>query len=911
MDITPSRNADAASNYYSSGLKTEGHYYQEEVTAYWEGEASKDKSLSLYGKKVTDAVFNALIHNRNHHTNKKLTALDKIDRRAGYDIGTSAVKSVSLVNAITKDPEIFDAHKYANRMMMLAIEKDAQVQANTQYARFTETTSNMIWASFHHFTSRPVEVRNGKEKIYASDMQLHTHNFCINASKSSTRDKFLALEIGKVYRLAPYYQALYHSYFSKRLNDIGYVVERTKDAYEIKGVSRSMIDRFSSRRMEILALAKEKGITDPKALAKLSITTRNSKGKSIGKDALYELWKARLSPQEFQALFEIKGKYSQSTPAISAKEAVQRSLDHFLERNSTAQEKRVLGYALELGYGTLLPNDVQQELSRREDILYAKDQDISIITTRDMVRAENKLIQLAVSGKGKFRPINPNYKSKLDFLNEDQKNAVKTALTSSDFVVGTQGIAGGGKTTLLSEVAKGVAQAQKKMLAIAPSSQAVQVLKQEGFDAHTVAAFLVNPKLREKLSGGVLLYDEASLSGVKSLSQVLEKAKQQKAQVILSGDIKQMGSPGEYGDAFRILQKDAKINTAHVKKNMRQQPTEYRKAVNQIASGRVLQGYQTLDKMNAVKEIPDTDERLYAIANDYLQSIKAKRSAVIVSPTNFEGKLITEIVRKQLKAKGHIKGKERSYPTLKNLSLTDSQKKDPNTYEKGQVLRFTKTQKGGFKAGSHYEVVKNDKSEIKVQDIQSKQILPLAIDRTAHFAIYQKSEIRIAAGDMIRPTENLKSKEQTRIHNGSPQKVKGFVGQDIKLENGRTLSKDSFHLKHNYVDTVHSSQGKTAQDVYISMSDASFAGVNEKAFYVGVSRGKNNIRLYTSDKDQLKIAISKSAYQTTAREVETEHQRRLFEQKQRQYHQNLTQNKQHNVTREKYKQPTRNILGGR
>ena len=616
-----------------------------------------------------------------------------------------------------------------------------------------------------------------------------------------------------------------------------------------------------------------------------------------------------MSEKEFSTLQNIKNSPQSQINSISAKEAVERSLEHFLERQSTAQEKRVLGHALSLGYGTLLPEDVAQALNEREDILRTEQQTISVITTREMVRAENTMILLATKGKGKFKPIYQDYKPRRNFLNKGQNNAVRTALSSPDFVTGIQGNAGSGKTTLLTEIADGVKQINKSMVSIAPSSQAVEVLRKEGFDAYTVAAFLVNTKLQQKIRNGVLLYDEAGLSGVKSMTSVLLKAQAQNAQVILSGDTKQHHAPGEYGDAFYMLQKSAQIRTAYVKENMRQQQQEYRNAVNQLASGNIRSGYQSLEKMKAIEEIPDVDQRLDKMASDYLSSIQKKRSALIVSPTHAEGDQITEIVRQKLKDKGLIKGKQRTFDTLKNLSFTESQKKDLVNYKEGQFIRFTKNQKGGFKAGSHYEVISQTAKEIiEVRDVKTKQILKLPINEPTHFSVYQKTQTHIAIGDLIRPTENLKSKEKTKINNGTPQKVQGFVGGHIKLANGKTLDKDSFHFKHGYVDTSHSSQGKTASDVYISMTDTSFGGVNEQTFYVGVSRGKHTIKLYTSDKQELKKAIVRPTERTTARDIEKEHERYIHRQKQHTYHQNIHRKKEpYDISKQRSKTTQRHI----
>ncbi|MEQ9264179.1 MAG: MobF family relaxase [Balneolaceae bacterium] len=911
MDITNSRDGASALEYFKNGLRREGNYYMEETPAYWDGETSKHPELNLYGKKVTTEDFRDLIFNVNPNTKEQLKPLNKSNLRCGFDVGAAPPKSVSILNALTQDEDLFKAHEYANRMMMQAIQRDVQAQANTQYGRFYETTSSMLWAPFHHFTSRPVALKKDGKTLYVPDMQMHTHNYCINVTRSLKRDKFLALEMGNIYRLAPYYQAIYHSYLSNRLNKIGYRVERTKDAYEIVGVSRSLIERFSNRRLEIQAIAKELGITDQKELARLSTLTRNSKGKAVDSKELLGLWKDRMSKEEFEGLSQIKKKYRNDVEPISAKDAVQRSLDHFLERTSTVPEKRVLGYGLELGYGTLLPDDVHRAMNEREDILRSEDHTISTITTREMVKAEDKMITLATRGKGKFKPINPEHTIKREFLNQGQREAVQVALSSPDFVTGIQGNAGSGKTTLLMEIAEATKASNRAFLSIAPSSQAVEVLRREGFDAHTVAAFMVNPKLQENITNGVLLFDEAGLSGVKSKTKVLSIAKAQNAQVLLSGDTKQHGSPGEYGDAFRILQQEAKIRTAHVKENMRQKPQEYRKAVDQIANGRVLEGYQTLSRMKAIHEYPEREERLARIASEYVSSVQAGRSALIVSPTHKDGNQISAMVREKLKSQGKITGKERTFDTLKGLSLTDSQKMDVVNYQEGQVVRFTKNQKGGFKAGSHYEVLAKEKPDlVQVIDLNSKQKYELPYATPQHYKVYQKTKIDLAVGDLIRPSENLKSKEHTKINNGTPQRVAGFSGGDIRLANGKTLAKDAFHFRHGYVDTSHSSQGKTADDVFISMSDTSFAGVNEQAFYVGVSRGRKRINLFTSDKQQLKSAITRSGQQTTAKAVAKDHERRMLERKQRAFQDQLTKTtEQHVLSRQKPKEVARDLSG--
>ncbi|MEQ6117920.1 AAA family ATPase [Reichenbachiella sp. MALMAid0571] len=835
----------------------------------------------------------------------------------GWDITTLPPKSFSILSAFSNDPALEKAFKDSNRQMMEEAERLILAQANTQYGRFFEQTGNACWAEFHHKIGRPVEHdRNGK-KVFAGQPLEHIHNFLISATYSKGRDKVLAIDPFLIYKSAPYLQSYFHTVLNNKVAELGYQVERTQDAWEVVGVSH-LNERFSERSKIIDRIAKEKGITTDQEKSKLGALSRVSKSKSVPENELYDLWKSQLSKEEFDALQNLKGLSKRTSNAISPKEAIDRSLEHFLQRASIAETNRVLGKAMEISYGSgHSPADFEKELKSREDILYSEEHGVPILSTRQMVRMEERMITMAVSGKGKFKALNPEYKIKREFLNEDQRKAIREALSTQDQFFAIEGKAGSGKSTLLQELSDGLKAVSRNIVPIAPSSQAVEVLRKEGFeDAQTIASFLINPKLQENIQDGVLCVDEASMIGIPTMSKILTISKERNARTIMAGNIRQHSSPGEYGDALRILQQSG-LKTVHVQQNMRQKPADYKKAVDLISQKKLLQGYQILDKqMKAVHEIPEYEDRLNKISDDYINSVKAKRSALIVSPTHAEGDKITEIVREKLKKAGLIRGKEKSFDTLKDLSLTDSQKKDVISYQEGHVIRFIKNQKAvdnkaGFKAGSHYEVLPpGKKDEVKVRDLKTKQVLTLPHQSPEHYSVFRKDKMNIAVGDLIRPTVNLKSKEGTKVNNGTPQVVKGFSNGHIQLENGKTLARDSYHIAHNHVNTSHAAQGRSCQDVYVSMSDASFGAVNDQAFYVAVSRGRTRINLYTSSKQELKSAIQRSGERTTATQVAEAHKRRLLEQKQRRDYQNRIKTiEDHAVSRQRHKETTRDISG--
>ncbi|MEL6277104.1 MAG: AAA family ATPase, partial [Bacteroidota bacterium] len=353
--------------------------------------------------------------------------------------------------------------------------------------------------------------------------------------------------------------------------------------------------------------------------------------------------------------------------------AVDRALEHALERNSTENTKKVIAYGTALGYGHLTVDQVEKELRSRDNVIYSTEHTIEKLTTKELVAEEDRMIEMAVAGKGQFPALNKDYIPQATYLNGQQQDAIKELLSSYDQTVILHGSAGVGKTTLLTEVRKGAASAGRELIAVAPSSQASAVLAEKGFQSTTVASLLTNKQLQQQLQHNVLLIDEAGMCGVRSMSRLLELGKKHNSRIILSGDTQQNGPPAQYGDSLRILKEQANLKVVIVDKILRQKDPSYNRAVTDIAKGNLAKGYKSLDKQGKVKEIGDHEERVVKIAEDYADTLDRKESVIVVSPTHFEGDKINEAIRSKLKEKGRIKGKEQVFEVLRDLSFTNAQ----------------------------------------------------------------------------------------------------------------------------------------------------------------------------------------------------------------------------------------------
>ncbi len=576
LRITVSKGDKAAVNYFKDALSKQDYYSEHaKVMGQWHGKTASQIGLS---REVSAESFTLMVKNRNPITGEKITPRDAANRRAGYDFTFNAPKSVSIVEAITDDEAIREAHRTAIEKAMFEVEENMQVQVGQGKQKRYETTANMVYATFEHDVTRPIAYNEGDEKRFVPDPHLHTHCFVMNATWNEKQSRYQAIEIGNIKKNAPYYEALYHCHLAQELQKAGYEVERTKNSFEIKGISRETIEKFSNRTMEIEKVAKEKGLDWAEDKAGLGAKTRNKKNKGVPESEVRAHWSERLNLQERFAIHSTKGaKAAKGGVAVEKKSsdvltptlAIDLALQHYMERKSAVTEKQVLAYALKQGVDKFKPEEIQAELDQRKgrEVFTGNKNSDTYLTTREALIAEDRMKEFAVSTRAQFTSINSEYVPQKDFLNQGQKNAIDHALTSPDQVILIAGAAGVGKTTLMQEVKTGVESKGKKLFAFAPSADASRgVLRSKNFEgADTIKKLLDDEKLQNQLKDQVILIDEAGMVGTKTMNSIFEIAKKQNTRVILSGDWKQHNSV-EAGDAMRLLEQHTELPVARVKK---------------------------------------------------------------------------------------------------------------------------------------------------------------------------------------------------------------------------------------------------------------------------------------------------------------------------------------------------------
>lgn len=890
LRVFQSINAAAAMQYYTQALSREDYYVgQEEAIGRWAGKAAT--RLKLAGEVDRDS-FGALVSNRkpsgSEGAGEKLTQRYREDRTAGYDLNFHAPKGVSVLHALTNDQRIIHAMRRSVRETMLEIENQAQVRVRSNGRDENRTSGNLVWAEFTHLTARPVDG--------IPDPHLHMHCYAPNASFDPVEGIWKAGQFRGIKRDAPYFEAVFHNRLARNLEAIGYRTERTATGWDLAGIPKAVVEKFSRRTREIEARATALGITDAEAKGRLGAKTRKTKKTGGGRDQLVKSWDGRLSDVEREALFVIAqgpdargpdraNSLSQnrtvSREAEVAEAALSHALEHRFERESVVSAKRLVEAALRFAGSGTTPDEVWQALREHPDMLSQQVDDEILVTTKAVLEEEHQLLKLAREGRGRCTPLSMTTAELAPIelthegeeLTSDQREAINQILTSTDRVTVVRGSAGTGKTRMMQIVAPMVEATGVKIVSLAPTAEASRgVLRSEGFrTADTLTRFLTDSAQQQQAKGGVIWLDEAGLVGVGAMRRLLQMAEYLNARIILSGDSGQHRSVAR-GDALRLIESRVGLTSARISQVVRQSGL-YKQASEALSRGDIAKGVRLLDRMGVIHEIPGED-RIDTLAEEFVSIAHRGESALVVAPTHAENGAVTAVIRARLQEAGSIDPETRSRERLVATQWTTAEAADPYLYEQGLVLQLTKGIKtidgDTLKRGSRLDVVDCDPetSRITVKDPSGN---PQKVD-LAHaggWEPYWSRRIDVSVGDQIRITRNGRTADRrSRLDNGSRYTIKELHEDgSLTLNNGWHVGSDFKHLTHGYCITSLSSQAKTVDHVLLFQGSDSVGAGSPQQFYVSVSRGRKGLSIYTDDRVGLLDSISKSALRRSATEL--------------------------------------------
>ena len=502
-------------------------------------------------------------------------------------------------------------------------------------------------------------------------------------------------------------------------------------------------------------------------------------------------------------------------------------------------------------------------------------------TTAEALSFEKSILAMAQQGVHKSAPIVENTQKALAenpwSLNAGQQQAVELALNSQDQFLLWHGVAGAGKTYAMNVVRELSGTKKVQLRGFAPSAEAAKVLETEAkIPSQTVANLLVNPyRLSTGSKREVWIVDEAGLLSARDCARLMHRAVDEQAKVVFVGDTRQL-SAVEAGNPFRLL-RDHNVATAELSESRRQKNQALKDSVDLMAEGQQREAMQAISAQ--VVELKREQTRIQFITKEWMQMPVEQRSkSLILAGTNRERELLTSEIRNSLKGENQLQGAT-IVKTLHARDLSREELGDVVRLQTGDVLIFHKQAKeNGIAKGEMCTILSTDAklNTLTLRSDDGPEIIFNPRKHQASFTAYKAKETEVCVGEKMRWTKNDKT---LGVRNGEDGVLESIEGNalHIKSPTGKItkISADErLHLDHNYVNTVYSSQGKTCDNVIISV-DKTFG---KEAMYVALSRAKFGARIVTPDKDEMLRIVGQSRSKISAIDLLPEEKNELFRQ---------------------------------
>ena len=297
--------------------------------------------------------------------------------------------------------------------------------------------------------------------------------------------------------------------------------------------------------------------------------------------------------------------------------------------------------------------------------------------------------------------------------------------------------------------------------------------------------------------------------------------------------------------------------------------------VEQLSRGDVHGAVERLDQQGRVHEIAPREERLAAIANEY---VRDPRATLVVSPDNQSRQDLNDVIHRAMQREGHVDRDQHRTPVLApRQEITGADRQWAERYEQGDVIRYSRGSKTlGIEAGDYARVegvdTKNNQVTVRTDDERAVSYDPR---RLQGVTLYRETERAFAEGDRVQMTAPDRERGVPNRELGKIERLDTNERMEVRWDSGRTSSFDvneRRHLDHGYAVTSHSSQGQTAGRVlvHVETDRASEKLVNQRLAYVAVSRGQYDARIYTDDKARLARALNRDVSHRSALERTTE-----------------------------------------
>src|SRR5271167_2530139 len=809
--------ANAKENYYTEGERVRGEW-QGRLAERWglSGEV-QERQFARLSEGQHPSTGEQLVRHQTarEYENERGEMVRTMEHRGGWDATFSAPKSVSLTALVGGDVRVREAHRESVRVALDQLEHYTQARIGGNHP--AETTGKFIAAKFEHDTARPVDG-------YVAP-QLHTHVVIFNMTERADGETRALQERG-LFQSQQFATAIYQSELTYRVRQLGYEITTGRSgAPEIKGYTQEYLDASSPRSQQIREYLERTGRSGKEASEIAAHSTRDRKEIHSPREvmAAHRKMAADFGHQADAVVRAARERCQHQEKPVNSldrvRESVTFSRDKNFEREAVVDERALIRDGLRRGMGEITHGQVRANLSARlasgEFRIVDRPQGVPgrQFTTAKTIEAEHEIIRRMREGQHHAEPIFSRsgaiaLADQHRHLNHAQKSVIEDVLSSPDRIQGIQGFAGSGKTTALTAIRTSVETEGYQVEGLAPTSRASRQLNEAGVHAGTLQGFLARATDPDAVGQQRFYFvDESSLASTNQMREFLARIGAND-RVLLIGDIRQHQGV-EAGRPFEQLQ-DAGMRTAKLDEIVRQQDPALKSAVELLATGQVSAALDALQQQGRVKEIPNAEERIRAIAKSYVES---SENTLIVSPDNASRRELNVAVRQELKLNGTLAPEEHAFRVLvQRQDMTGAERSWASHYEVGDVVRYTRGSKAiGIEAAAYASVVAiNPAANQLTVEKTNQELATYDPRRLTGVSVYREMERELSVGDRIQFSAPDKSLGVSNRDLATIETLHPDGRLSVRLDNNRQIEfkvSEHRHFDHGYAVTSHSSQG--------------------------------------------------------------------------------------------------------
>ncbi|MVT06136.1 conjugative transfer relaxase/helicase TraI [Enterobacter sp. 10-1] len=627
----------------------------------------------------------------------------------------------------------------------------------------------------------------------------------------------------------------------------------------------------------------------------------------LSRSPLYRTALAQVNPQNGELADAMSA--AQDALMSPAEKAVRQAVTLTQGSEVVFSRPDVLANALPL-HASLRKDDVDRELARQVQtgelipVPGPKGTAQQLYVTAASYEAEKRVIRLVVEGLDTQSSLLSHADPALFAgLTAGQQQASSLILESTDRFIGIQGYAGVGKTTQLKTVLAALetlpAEQRPDVVGLAPTHRAVGEMADVGVKAQTLASFLMD--VERRIQGGekpdfsqtLFLVDESSMVGNRDMADAMGHIAAAGGRAVLSGDRDQL-LPVDNGAPFTLLQERSPLDTAIMQDIVRQSPA-LKPAIESVIARQVPAALDTIRSVTpdtvprtpgrwsptqSVVAIPQTKEQkeeqgdrvIQAIVDDFTgRTAEARDNTLIVTQTNADKNAINTAIHAQLQERGEL-GREVAITVLERVKTqTDRLKSVAGMAAQHGNIALINDRYYTIRAGQDSR--QNGYVEL-VDETGQAQALSAFESSLRDIAVFKPREIKVSVGEKV--SFSRSDRERGREAN-SNWTVTGVTkegelqltqGEETRILNPNADLADR-HLDYGYAGTAHKAQGASALYVIVlaGVDGGRQALASLRDAYVGLSRVKAHVQVYTDNLGKWLKKVSQPAERQTAHDV--------------------------------------------